>query len=105
MVATSATASSVWWSRISMRPPRAGDPERRGGQRVQQVGTSLCLPVLVVRHPQRFPLGGLPAVWWSLEPRSQLLSIDTHRSSKLSNLGHHSDSFEPAAGLDSRNHS
>src|ERR1035438_6133374 len=87
MVATSVTASSVWRSRISMRPLRAGDRERRGGRRVQQAGTSLCLPVLVVRHPQRFPLGGLPAVWWSWEPRSRFLSIDTHGSSKLSNLG------------------
>src|SRR2546426_5294261 len=78
MVATSATAWSVWRSRISMRPLRAGDRERRGGRRVQQAGASLCLPALLVRHPQRFPLGGLPAVWWSLEPRSQFLSIDTH---------------------------
>jgi len=69
---------------------RAGDRERCGGRRVQQVGASLCLPALVVRHPQRFPLGGLPAVWWSWEPRSRFLSIDTHGSSKLSNLGHHS---------------
>src|ERR1017187_8158591 len=87
MVATSATESSVWRSRISMRPLRAGDRQRRGGWRVQQAGASLCLPALVVRHPQRFPLGGLPAVWWSWEPRSRFLSIDTHGSSKLSNLG------------------
>ncbi len=50
-------------------------------------GASSCLPALLVRHPQRFPLGGLPAVWWSWEPRSRFLSIDTHGSSKLSNLG------------------
>src|SRR5664279_532807 len=99
MVATSATESRVWRSRISMRPLRAGDREQRSGRRVQQVGSSLCLPVLVVRHPQRFPLGGLPAVWWSWEPRLRFLSIDTHGSSKLSNLGDHSDSFEPAAGF------
>jgi hypothetical protein len=32
-------------------------------------------------------LGGLPAVWWSWEPPPRFLSIDTHGSSKLSNLG------------------
>jgi len=47
----------------------------------------LRLPALVVRHPQRFPLGGLPAVWLSWEPRSRSLSIDTHGGSKLSNRG------------------
>ncbi len=64
-----------------------GRPGTACGRRVQQAGASLCLPVLLVRHPQRFPLGGLPAVWWSWEPRSRFLSIDTYGSSKLSNLG------------------
>lgn len=53
----------------------------------QRAAASLRLPALVVRHPQRFPLRGLPAVWWSWEPRSAVLSIDTQESSKLSNRG------------------
>jgi len=59
------TASRVWRSRISMRPLRAGDREpRRGRQDRGQARAPLRLPAPMVRHPQRFPLCGLPAVWW-----------------------------------------
>jgi hypothetical protein len=50
--------SNVHWSSPGGRPGAAlwmADP---------RVGASLRLPAMVVRHPQRFPLGGLPAVWW-----------------------------------------
>jgi hypothetical protein len=60
------------YSRLRKKGPRSSRPE-------------YSLPG-INQHPQRFPIGGLPAVWWSREPRSRFLSIDTHGSSKLSNL-------------------
>ena len=51
------------------------------GGATARAGTPLRLPALVVRHPQRLPLGGLPSVWRSWEPRSRFLSMEKTESS------------------------
>jgi hypothetical protein len=55
-------------ARLAVSELHASSPGGRPSMRVvgagrQRAAASLRLPALVVRHPQRFPLRGLPAVW------------------------------------------